>query len=295
MPIPETISISEAFELYRRDFLHMKNRSSKTDESYSGAAKLLDKRFGDRDVCSLTFNDVRNWSEWLQGWQRQDTVKNNITCLRMVLKFLRYRGYPVMNYEEIPVPKREKRQIKYLTKEEVDDFIFDTAKKQKGYSAKNRLRNVVIVKLLYATGIRNSELCALNRDTIRNGQFTVIGKSRDPHISFIDEDTEKALKEYLKTRTDSNSALFISHITGKRITSSILRDIFQSICARSTRFDDIHPHTLRHSYGTKMIHKGVDLRFIGDLMGHASLDTTRLYTHVENPQLKAIYEKAHAK
>jgi integrase/recombinase XerC len=212
----------------------------------------------------------------------------------MVLKFLRARGYSVLNYEEIPVQQREKKRVAYLTEEEVEAFIQEVGAPCRGYAEINRIRNVVIVQLLYATGIRNSELCRLNRDSIKNRTFTVVGKSKEEHISFIDERTEQLIKLYLSKRTDNHNALFISHHTGNRINSAQLRTIFQFTCDRSDRFKNVHPHTIRHSFATKLLQHKVDLRYIGELMGHQDLNTTKIYTHYTNPHLKDIYDNATA-
>jgi integrase/recombinase XerC len=276
------------------DYILMKNQSPKTEESYAVACKLFIRRFGDVPISSVSFDMAREWREWLGGWQSPDTIRNNIICLRMVLKFLRARGYPVLNYEEIPIQQREKKRVQYLTEEEVAAFITEMGKPCRGYAEMNRLRNVVIVRLLYATGIRNSELCRLNRDSIKNRTFTVVGKSKEEHISFIDTETECMIRHYLSKRVDNNNALFVSHITGNRINSAQLRNIFQVACERSERFKHIHPHTIRHSFATKMLQHKVDLRYIGELMGHQDLNTTKLYTHYSNPELKEIYDNATA-
>lgn len=285
--------ISEAFRLYRSDYIAMKNQALKTEEAYINAGKLLLKFMGDTDICQLTFEDVRDWRNWMLSWQAPDTVRGNTICLRNVLKFLMKKKYDVLDYDEIAVPKRVKRVIKYLTEDEMQRFITETGRRRRGYSEINRIRNVAIVKLLYATGLRNEELCGLDRNTIKNRTFTVVGKSKDPRIGFIDTDTEKAIASYLEIRADNNKALFISPQTGQRITPRTLRLIFHNICNRSEEFEGVHPHTIRHSYGTKMLRRKVDLRYIGDLLGHVSLDTTKMYTHYENPQLKEIYDLAH--
>lgn len=287
MPLP----LSEAFELHRSYEIVMRNRSPKTEEAYSNTCKLLIRLFGDADLCQLTHEDIRRWHNWLLTWQKNDTARGNIVCLRMVLKFVARKGYKVVYYDEIIVPKKDKRRITYLEEDEVDEFILEAAKPKRGYARINRLRNVAIIKLLYSTGLRNSELCALNRDSIKNRSFTVIGKSRDPRIVFINSETEKAIEAYVCERSDSSKALFVSHQTGKRIRPDTVRKIFVFICNRSD-FEGIHPHTIRHSYATLLLDKRVDIRYIGDLMGHADLNTTRIYTHYKNPQLKEIYDKA---
>jgi integrase/recombinase XerD len=283
--------ISAAFEQYRYDYIVMRNLSPKTEEAYIYTSKLLIKYFGDVDIETITFDNVRDWRNHIAGWQKPDTVRNNIVCLRMVLKYLRRKGYKVLNYEDIPVSKRTKRTITYLTEEEVYEFIDEVKRPVRGYSKVNRARNAAIITLLFATGLRNNELCSLDRNSIKERQFTVIGKSKNPRIGFINQRAEDALNEYLKCRNDSDRALFISPQTGKRIRPGTLRRIFQNTCERSD-FKNIHPHTIRHSYATYLLSKEVDIRYIGDLMGHVSLDTTKLYTHYSNPQLKRVYETA---
>lgn len=147
------------------------------------------------------------------------------------------------------------------------------------------------MSLLYDSGIRISELCSLNRNSIKDRQFIVIGKSKNPRICFITEKTEQRIKDYLDLRDDNDRALFIANQTSKRITSDNVRKVFQNTCDRSD-FINIHPHTIRHSFATRLLDKEVDIRYIAELMGHESLDTTKMYTYFSNPKLKKIYENA---
>lgn len=285
------LCISFAFEKYRADHIVMKNQSPKTEESYFTASKLLVRYFGDIDLSTLTFEMVRDWRSHLSTWQSPDTVRGNVICLRNVLKFARKNGYEVLDYELIPVQKKEKRIIKYLTEEEMEVFITEVGRKVRGYSEHNRLRNVAMVRVLQVTGLRNGEICALNRDSIKNRRFTIVGKSRDPRISFITAKAEESLNEYLNIRTDKNKALFISPQTGERITSDTLRKVFRFTCERS-EFEDVHPHTIRHSFATMMLDRGVDIIYVSDFMGHADLNTTKIYTHYSNKKLEQVYESA---
>lgn len=286
------ISIADAFELYRIDFISFKGQSKKTEESYTVASRLLLRMYGNLNVSELTFAHVRDWKNWLGGWQKPDTTRNNIVCLRVVLKFLRARGFNALDPDLIPVPKREARQVTYLTEEEFEEFILEVGRPIRGYSIQNRLRNVAVVKLLYDTGLRNSELCSLNRNSIKNRTFSVIGKGGKVRIGFVSEDASRAIEEYLASRTDTDKALFVSEQTGKRMTPDTLRKIFKNVCARSG-FEDIHPHTIRHSFATKLLRHRVDIRHIKDFMGHESLATTQIYTHVTDEDLKAIYDRVH--
>ncbi len=286
------LSITEGYGLYIRDFIAFKGQSAKTQEAYTYAGRELVRRFGEIDICSLTFDDVRDWKLWLDKGRSPNTVRNYIVCLRVVLKFLRQRGYEVMNPDDIPVPKREIKQVEYLTEIEMENLFNEVKRKTRGYSNLARTRNLAIMKTLYATGLRNSELCSLDRNTIKENTFTVIGKGNKPRICFIDDESLDCVKDYLSLRDDKNPALFLT-LGGKRMKPGDVRRMFEIIRNRSSDFDFIHPHTIRHSYATKMLNRRVDIRYIKEFMGHANLDTTNLYTHVTNPDLKEIYLNAH--
>lgn len=98
-----------------------------------------------------------------------------------------------------------------------------------------------------------------------------------------------AIESYCELRNDKNLALFIANQTGKRLTTGNAQRIFRNLRQRC-ELGEIHPHTLRHSFATCMLAHGVDLCYIGDMMGHQSLDTTKMYTHYENPRLKMIHK-----
>lgn len=283
--------ISEAYDLYRKSEIIAGGLSNKTFESYFYGEKLAVKYFSDVDITSLTPADVRGFYDHLLSWQKPDTARCNIVCLRAVIKLCWRNGLPVINPDLIKVPKREKRVIQYLTEPEIDAFIEVVGQRRKGYAEINRLRNIAIVELLSATGLRVSELCRLNRDSIKERQFTVVGKSKSPRICFITKRAEQALESYLSARNDNNRALFVSNETGERITTGTVRRIFQNACNRS-EFNGVHPHTIRHSFATTLLSHEVDIRYISDLMGHESLDTTKMYTHFTNPKLRSIYEMA---
>lgn len=283
--------ISEAFINYREIEVISRGLSPKTLESYIYAEKLVIEYFTDTDIKNITTIDVAKFYQYLCNYQKPDTARGNIICLRSVLKRCIRKGWLNLDIEDIKIPKREKRIITYLTEPEVNRFISVVGEQCRGYSNLNRLRNIAIVSLLYDSGIRISELCSLNRNSIKERQFIVIGKSKNPRICFITEKTERKIKDYLDLREDNERALFIANQTGKRITSDNIRKVFQHACKRSD-FINVHPHTIRHSFATRLLEKEVDIRYIAELMGHESLDTTKMYTHFSNPKLKKIYEKA---
>ena len=284
--------ISEAFDLFCQREVFFIGGSIKTAESYQNIKKLLIRYFGDADLSLLNELDFINFFSYLKTYQKPDTVRGNVVCVRRALGFINL-SYPkarVLNPDTLKVPRRQKRIIKYLVRDEVDQFFNVVSRRSRGYNHFNRLRNIAIVKLLFFSGIRVSELCSLNRNSIKNRSFTIIGKSKCPRICFITLETQNAIQDYMSTRDDNNSALFITNY-GNRITPSIVRRIFEFACKNSD-FENITPHTLRHSFATYMLEKEVELCYISDLLGHQSLDTTRMYVHYNNKKLQHIYEKS---
>lgn len=128
----------------------------------------------------------------------------------------------------------------FLTSTEAEEFIAVIAQKRRGYAEINRLRNIAIARVLYCSGLRVGELCRLNRNSIKDRQFTIVGKSKMPRICFINQAAEEAIEKYLKARTDKNPALFISNETENRITPGTIRRVLQNACERSD-FEGAHP------------------------------------------------------
>lgn len=287
------MTLTEAFNLYNEDEIIDRGLSPKTTESYIYACKNAVKYFGDIDVLALSKDSIRGYYPFLLAWQRSDTARGNLVCLRAVVKYCHRNNPQVISPEEIRVPKREKRTVNYLDEFEVEQIIREVARPKRGYARINRLRNTAIIMLLFASGIRVGELCALNRNSIKNRQFVVVGKSKQPRVCFITKEVEEMLEEYLRLRKDNQSALFVSNISGKRMTPGSVQRIFR-ILSKSLQISGLHPHTMRHSFATKMLEKGVGLRDIAALLGHESLDTTKIYTHVTNTRLKQIYDVAMA-
>lgn len=284
------MQISEAFALYREAEIVAAGLSAKTYESYIYAEKHAVKFFGNSPINRVTPMQVRDYYKYLLTWQRPDTARGNIVCLRSVIKLCQKHTKMRITPEDIKVPKREKRVTKCLDEEQVAEFIEILAEHRRGYAKVNRLRNVAMAEVLYSSGIRVSELCRLNRNSIRHRQFVVIGKSKNPRVCFISPQAEQHLNDYLATRTDTNPALFIANETGERVKTGGVRRVFRQACGRS-EFEGIHPHTMRHSFATTLLSKGVDITYIADMMGHTSIETTRMYQHFENPKLREIHEK----
>lgn len=281
--------ISEAFELYREREVIAAGLSSNTDESYIYAGHHAVDFFDDVDVKTIQISDITKFYEHLMSWQKPDTARGYMVCFRAVIKYLKRKKYIKLDPEDIKIPKREKRIVEYLTESEVEEFVEIASQKRRGLPEINRRRNLALVELIFSSGARIGEICKLNRNSIRDGQFVTVQKSKEPRPCYVSERAQEALDAYLELRTDKNPALFIANQTEKRLTAGNAQRIFRNLSQRCD-LGRIHPHTLRHSFATCMLSHGVDLCYIGDMMGYQSLDTTKMYTHYENPRLKAIHK-----
>ncbi|MEK7117583.1 MAG: tyrosine-type recombinase/integrase, partial [Patescibacteria group bacterium] len=173
-----------------------------------------------------------------------------------------------------------------------------------GNSVKS-LRDRAILEILFSTGLRVSELCALNRNSIniKRGEFSVRGKGDKIRVVFLSESAQKAVANYLDKRKDVDESLFSRAVSDKRLaTSKNLRLTPRSIqrmvkhyAAKAGIAKNIHPHTLRHSFATDLLRNGADLRSVQELLGHANVTTTQIYTHITNTGLKEVHRAFHAK
>ena len=194
-----------------------------------------------------------------------------------------------MNPDDIRTPRSEKKVARFLDLKEYDRFLKEAETSCRGYSNVNRTRNALIVKLLFATGLRVSELCALDRDSIKDRQFVVVGKSKEPRVCFITREIERDIQHYLAMRHDQDRALFVANQNGQRIKPHNVQRIFRNLSEKSGVWG-VTPHTLRHSFATRLIEDGVDIRFVAAFLGHQSLQTTQKYTHVRDYKLWQIYQ-----
>lgn len=289
--------ISEAFSKYIDEEIIGMGGSINTCEGYKYALKAFISEWGDIEVKDVTSSMAKRFSMNFQfnakaGEKEHSvgTVRNYLVCLRSVIKMCKISGEDVIDPGAIKLPKREKNIPLCLEEYEVEELIEVANRAGRGYPAINRFRNVLIIKMLYSTGLRISELCRLNINDIRNREFVVTGKSKEPRTCYITEEVEDMISEYIKLRGDNNSALFVSAQTGgKRLSPKTVQMLFRRI-RREISVGKATPHTMRHSYCTKLLDRGVDIRHTAKLMGHQSWDTTKIYTHIKDRKLKEIYD-----
>lgn len=288
------LTLSEAFEIYRRDYIVYRNQSPKTEEMHLLALKSLVSFLGDVPLPLLSFQNVRDWKEYLEKSKGKNTVRGYILKLRVVLAFMQKNGYKVLDPDVIGVPKRQSLQIDFITEDEVTQLIEASFEPRMGYAKISRYKNRAVISLLYASGIRVSELCRINRsDLQRDNSFTVVGKGDKIRLCFLDERTRRYISDYLELRTDNDPSLFLSDQTGKRITVGTVQEIFRVARVRAGFTRPIHPHTMRHSYATNLLRNNTNLLYVSKFLGHSSVQTTEMYTHVVDEDLRREYLSNH--
>lgn len=280
------MKIREAIQAYIEEYLTIKGVDKQQIIHYRALSRYWCEIIGDIEIEDLSLKDVYRFKTEFQTYGRHrcnNTVHNYICNLRMVLKYWKYRGLDVIDYTIIPAPRKDPVIPPYLTAEEVDLLIRST----------DLIRTKFIVSLLYASGIRVSELVQLNRDTIKGGTFTVIGKGRKPRICFTDARTELYMEKYLSERKDRLDALIITK-DGTRASASTIQLIVRNACEKAGIHKKVSPHTLRHSFATNYVSNGGNIRHLADLLGHESLNTTAHYTHIVNKDLMREYKLHHS-
>lgn len=287
--------LSEAFERYRLDRIVFGNQSPKTEETHNCTLKRLIECHGDIDVRSLTFDKIRDWKLWLDKGRSPSTVREYVIRLRVVLRHLQLLREECVDYSLIPIPKRPEKIPEFITKEQVSEVISEALKPRRGYPERNRLRNAAIISLLYASGIRASELLSLDRANIRDdGTFTVIGKGNKSRLCFTDGRTQELLHKYMSLRSDTSSALFISEQgTVRRMSKSNLQRVFDNLRTKVELPVLLHPHTLRHSFAYNLLRNNCNHRYAQKFMGHANLSTLQIYQAVVDEDLKEVYLEKH--
>ena len=224
------------------------------------------------------------------------TISRNLAAIKSFYQYLVRERYlekdPAANLES---PKLEKKLPKILSIQEIEELL-----KQPNSLMPTGLRDKAMLELLYATGIRVSELISLNISDINldMGYIKCFGKGSKERIVPLGSIAAKCVQEYISkgrnklVRTYEESALFVNH-HGNRLTRQGFWKIIKKYAQEANILKDITPHTLRHSFATHLLENGADLRSVQEMLGHADISTTQIYTHVTKNRLKEVYDKAH--
>ncbi|MDB4451466.1 tyrosine recombinase XerC [bacterium] len=277
-----------------------KNSSPKTLENYTLALRLFREWLGDsfsrwRD---LTSDHFRAYLFQLQkdGLARS-TVRLRFAAYRSFFKFLVHRrGYPKSPVAEVELPKADKALPVVLTLSQIEELLELPMKSElQGQApAWMRERDAAILELFYSTGLRLAELASLNVNNIDsiNESVRVIGKGSKERLVPIGSHAMKAMQKYRSIAGVHEGPLFVSKLR-KRLSTRSLNSVLKKYLAQSSIPFNVTPHKLRHSFATHLLDHGADLRSVQALLGHASLSTTQIYTHVTKERLREAYDSAH--
>lgn len=218
------------------------------------------------------------------------SISRKLSCLRSFFRFLNREGFLKNDpTTSISSPKLERTLPIFLTEDEIARLIESPDSKEL-----SGLRDRAILETFYSTGIRISELVGLSAEDIDffGGVAKVMGKGKKERMVPIGDRALKAIREYLKRRKQAHPAIFLNK-NGRRITARGVRLIIDRYVHLTALREDISPHSLRHSFATHLLNRGADLRSVQELLGHANLSTTQIYTHLTTDKLKSVYDQAH--
>ena len=250
----------------------------------------------DRLLIGLETDDIRDFMSELRDRNYcKSTVARKLATLRSFYKYLLKRGLRTSNpVAAIRTPKQDKRLPKYLEVEQIDQLLSNC-----DTSTLLGARDRAILEMLYSTGMRVSELIALNVSDLDMSQNAarVRGKGRKDRVVPIGPGAVKAVLHYLDMRRSTAGApdieaLFINK-HGQRLSTRSVRRKLDKYLLEAGLDLSVSPHTLRHSFATHMLRRGADLRSVQELLGHQSLSTTQVYTHLTTSKVKEDYDKSH--
>lgn len=233
---------------------------------------------------------------------KKNTQSHHAVVLRSFLRFLTKQDIETLPPEKIEVGRTPIRQVDFLEPDEIERLILATAG-----STLRSLRDRAILELLFSAGLRVSELTHLDRQHIdlTKEEFSIRGKGDKLRIVFISPSAKGALERYLSKRTDTDPALFIALSSAQkpgdggreslRLTPRSIERIVKYSATKAGIIKDVHPHTLRHTFATDLLANGADIRSVQAMLGHASITTTQIYTHVTDEHLKEIHRTFHDK
>ncbi len=297
------MGINEKSKDYLKDFetyLKLeKNFSKHTVRAYSTDVSVFLIWANEKDVNEI---DTKKFSEYLYFISNMNytktTIARKIASIRAFYRFL--YNMEIIDFnptDTIRAPKLPKNLPNFLSEEEIEHILSNVK-----ISSPAGYRNKVIMELLWVSGMRISELSGLNYENLNleQNEITVFGKGAKERIVLIPNKTKESLIYYInnvsdlicKTSKSGNSPVFINN-NGYRLQNQSIRKALKSVVESIQLQKHVTPHVFRHSFATKLIENGADLRVVQELLGHSSISNTQIYTHVSTKMLKDVYEKNH--
>lgn len=248
--------------------------------------------------ASLDAEDFRDYLyECMKDEWARSTIRLHFSALRSFYKYLNRReGFTHNPIAEVQLPKAEKKLPVVLSQKQVIELIELPLKTEQPKQAPDwlPLRDSAILELFYSSGVRLSELAALDVEDfdLHNECVKVFGKGSKERVCPVGTPAAEAIHKYRNAAKVMQGPLFISKLR-RRMTTRAISGMFKKYHALSDIPLNVSPHKLRHSFATHLLDHGADLRSVQTLLGHASLSTTQIYTHVSIERMKKVYDQAH--
>jgi len=271
--------------------------------------KWLIKNTSAKKPEDINLEIVRRYRLYLAHLRTRDGVQlkritqsYHIVALRAFLRYLLVqRDIITLSPDKVELPKQSPRSIVFLNPEQIERLL-----KSPQISNVMGLRDRAILETLFSTGLRVSELVSLNRDQVdlKRKEFGVKGKGNKVRVVFLSDTAAEWIERYLRLRQDKFKPLFMRHNckvdTQKngermRLTARSIQNIVSKYAKRAGLPIEATPHTLRHSFATDLLISGADIRSVQEMLGHESIRTTQVYTHVTNRHLKEVHKAFHSR
>ncbi|MBU4480017.1 tyrosine-type recombinase/integrase [Patescibacteria group bacterium] len=285
-----------------------KGRSLKTIENYDRYLKSyfsFSKITESKDITDDNVREFRLWLNRRSGHNDGDTLKKKtqnyyLIALRVFLKYLAKRDIKSLAPDKIELAKVSERSLDLISHDELIRLMDAPTLSKTGEEDKDlkSFRDKAVLELLFSTGLRVSELCSLNCDIdLKKDEMSIRGKGEKVRVVFLSQEAKDAVAEYLKHRKDMEEALFVSLGTNenKRLDSRSIQRIVKHYAIKAGITKKVTPHVIRHSFATDLLQNGADLRSVQMMLGHSSITTTQIYTHITDKQLGDVHKKFHNK
>lgn len=284
---------------YILDFLeYLKVNKKYSDNTISSYKEDLIQYYDilDKDVINVSEDGVRKYLSYLYDKKlNRNSVSRKLSSIRSFYNYLYNMEKVEKNYfSDIHNPKKIKGLPHFLKEDEIN-MLFDIP------DISNPLgqRNLVIIEILYATGVRVSELINIKIDDIDSYSdcIKIMGKGRKMRMVYFGSFCKKSLDRYIndgrvKLNKKNSSYLFLNKF-GNKLSDRMIRNILDDLILKSGINKHVHPHMIRHTFATDMLNGGADLITVKELLGHENIDTTSIYTHVTDEQIRKVYDNCH--
>lgn len=299
MLIKESISLFEKFIKYE------KNLSSNTVRAYKNDLAVFSyfmEKNGLASTEDISYQLFKNFLKFLDKYNYSNlSIIRKLSTYINFFKFLEHNNLLKTSLsQKILVPKREKRFYEFLSEEETKRFLDSIP-----HDSETELRNRLIFEIFYSTGARISELENIRLEDINfeKSEIKIFGKGRKERLVFLNKEAGFYLSEYMKIRNfflfnaktrsyKENNYLFLN-IRGGKLSQRYIRKLLSIYLADTEIKKKISPHGLRHSFATHLLQEGANIRTVQELLGHSSLNSTQIYTHLNLKKMKEDFEKFH--